>query len=58
MSKAKRVQVVLPDTLDKRLQAVILRESVRRGKVMSVSEYLRDMIVEHIAAAEKTPVNV
>lgn len=50
--------MVLPDTLDKRLQAVILRESVRRGKVMSVSEYLRDMIVEHIAAAEKTPVNV
>ena len=45
---SKRVQVVVSKELDRSLTGLVLAESARRGAIVTVSEYLRELIEAHV----------
>ncbi len=48
MAKTKRVQVIVPEEMGARLNRLILLESARQERILTVSEYLRGIIEDHI----------
>lgn len=48
MNKDSKIQVLLSSDDYSRLESVIIRESVKNGKLLTVSSYVRNLILDHI----------
>ena len=48
MNKDEKIQVLLSSDDSNRLRGMIIRESTKTGKMLTVSAYVRNLILDHI----------
>lgn len=52
--KGEKIQVLLSSTDHHRLKNMIIEEAVKTGKLVSISSYVRNLIIEHINVGEQS----